>query len=56
MLNVIYDVCDLLYRILSHAPIYYSYVRHGIYYRVFQYGDDFIHVCHYYYYVSQLPF
>jgi hypothetical protein len=56
MLNVAYDVSDLLYRVLSHAPIYYSYVHFGIYFRVYVYGGQFIHLCHYYFFVSSLPF
>lgn len=54
--DVLYDVEEVLYRILSHGDIYYSYFRYGIYFRVYKYGENYIHVCHYYFYVSELPF
>jgi hypothetical protein len=54
--DVAYDVAPLLYGILGHAPIYYSYVHYGVYFRVYKYGDDYIHLCHYYFFVSALPF
>jgi hypothetical protein len=56
MLNVLYDVNETLYGIFSFCPIYYSYFRYGIYFRVLKYGENYIHVCHYYYYVSELLF
>ena len=57
MLNdVAYDVSATLYGVLSHAPIYYSYVHFGIYFRVYVYGDGFVHLCHYFFFISSLPF
>ena len=47
--DVVYDVNDTLYRLLVHLDIYYSYVRYGIYFRVYVYGSRFIHACCYYY-------
>ncbi len=53
---VVHPVSPLLYRVLRHGSVYYRYGVRGCRFRVFKYGGSFIHVCRFYWFVSELPF
>ena len=54
--EVLYDPCPELYGIIRWSPVYYHYSRYGVDFTVVCYGDEFIHFCVYYFFVSTLPF
>ena len=54
--DVLYDPSPALYRIIRFCPVYYQYSRYGVDFTVVSYGDEFIHFCVYYFFVSSLPF
>ena len=50
--EVLYDPCPELYGIIRWSPVYYHYSRYGVDFTVVCYGDEFIHFCVYYFFVS----